>query len=100
LHLAVILEDLGAQVVGFAASVQAALAALTVTNFDCVTLDLDLDGFFSLGIAKDFRDRNIPFIICTAYGNIVSDIPDASVLEKPITEEALADALCQAMKGR
>jgi CheY-like chemotaxis protein len=100
LHLAVMIEELGAQVVGIATSVQAALAELAVTSFDCVTLDLNLHGFFSLGIVKGLRDMDIPFIICTAYGDIVSDFPDAPVLQKPITEEALAEALSQAMKGR
>ena len=100
LHLAVMIEELGAQVVGIATSVQAALAELAVTSFDCVTLDLNLHGFFSLGIVKGLRDMDIPFIICTAYGDIVSDFPDAPVLQKPVTEEGLAEALSLAMKGR
>jgi CheY-like chemotaxis protein len=100
LHLATMVRDLGAEVAGIATSVQAALAEFSVTEFDCVTLDLNLHGFFGLGVVKGLRDMNIPFVICTAYGHLVSDFPDAPIVQKPIKEEALAGALCQAMRGR
>lgn len=100
LHLAMMIKELGAEVAGIATSVQAALAEISVTEFDCVTLDLNLHNFFSLGMVKGLRDMNIPFVICTAYGQMLSDFPDAPVIEKPVTQETLAEALCQAMRGR
>ena len=100
LHLATMMEEFGAEVAGIATSVQAALAEISVTSFDCATLDLNLHGFFSLGMVKGLRDMNIPFVVCTAYWEISDCLEDIPVIKKPVTEEALAIALLKAMKGR
>jgi CheY-like chemotaxis protein len=100
LHLANIVNDVGAEVAGIATSIQAALAEISATPFDCATLDLNLHGFFSLGMVKGLRDMGIPFVVCTAYGERVESLGGAPVIEKPVTEVALAEALCQAMRGR
>jgi CheY-like chemotaxis protein len=90
--------DLGAVVVGIATSVPAALAEISVKEFDCVTLDLNMDGFFTIGIAKGLRDMKIPYVLCTAYGHFVEEVSTAPVVHKPITQEALAEALVKAMR--
>lgn len=100
LHLAAMIEELGAEVAGVATSTQAALAEISVTPFDCATLDLNLHGFFSLGMVKGLRDMNIPFVVCTAYGEIADCLEGIPVIEKPVTEPALATALLDAMQGR
>ena len=100
LLLTTMIEGFGAEVAGIATSVQAALAEISVTSFDCATLDLNLHGFFSLGMVKGLRDMNIPFVVCTAYGEISDCLEDIPVIKKPVTEEALAIALLKAMKGR
>jgi two-component SAPR family response regulator len=98
LNLAMMVRSFGAEVAGIATSTQAALAEIAVTQFDCATLDLKLHGFFSLGMAKGLRDMNIPFVVITAHGEVVSDFLDVPVLQKPIADEALADALLRAMR--
>jgi len=75
------IEEFGAEVAGIATSVQAALAEISVTSFDCATLDLNLHGFFSLGMVKGLRDMNIPFVVCTAYGEISDCLEDIPVIK-------------------
>ena len=100
LHLARLINGLGACVAGIATSIQGALGELSTKNFDCVTLDLNMDGVFSLGMAKGLRDMGIPFIFCTAYGQAIRDFSDAPVVQKPVTEAALAAALVEAIAIR
>jgi CheY-like chemotaxis protein len=98
LDLANTIIDLGAVVVGIATPVPAALAEISVKEFDCVTLDLNMDGFFTIGIAKGLRDMKIPYVLCTAYGHFVEEVGTTPVVHKPITQEALAEALVKAMR--
>lgn len=98
LGLAAAVQSFGAEVAGVATSVQAALAEIAETPFDCATLDLKLHGFFSLGMAKGLRDMNMPFVIVTAYAEVVGDFLDVPVLQKPVSEEALAEALSRSMR--
>ena len=98
LHLAEIILDLGATVAGIATSVPAALAEISVKKFDCVTLDLNMDGFFTVGIAKALHDMKIPYVLCTAYGHFVEKVSKAPVVHKPISQDALAEALVKAMR--
>jgi CheY-like chemotaxis protein len=100
INLAQMIVALGADVTGIATSVQGALAELSIKEFDCVTLDINLDGFFSLGIVKGLRDMGIPFVICTGYAHALSGLEGGPIVSKPFTERRLAEALTSALKGR
>jgi CheY-like chemotaxis protein len=91
-QLAEIVSQLGAQVAAIASSVQGALAEISRATFDVVTLDLNIDGMFSVGMARGLLEKHIPFVICTAYGHAASEFGPTPIVEKPITKEALAKA--------
>jgi CheY-like chemotaxis protein len=100
IHLAQMITGLGAAVAGIATSVQGALAELSTKDFDCVLLDLNLNESFSLGMAKGLRDMGIPFAFCTAYGHVIKDFSQAPIVQKPVSERALALALIDAIERR
>lgn len=91
-----ILAAEGAEVVGPAATVGAALELLDgPSRIDSAVLDLNLRGEFSFQVADRLMDLNVPFIFATGY--------DASVIpgrfsqvercEKPIDAQKLMKAL-------
>jgi CheY-like chemotaxis protein len=100
LLLAQMIIGFGAHVAGVATSIPAALAEISTKSFDCATLDLNMEGMFSLGMAKGLRDMGIPFVFCTAYGHIIREFAGAPVVQKPVSEEALAAALIEAITGK
>jgi CheY-like chemotaxis protein len=97
LLLAQMIMGFGAHVAGVATSIPAALAEISTKSFDCATLDLNMEGMFSLGMAKGLRDMGIPFVFCTAYGHFIEEFAGAPVVHKPVTEENLAAAIIEAI---
>lgn len=100
LTMAQLVIELGARVAGVATSVQGALAEIATTDFDVVTLDLNMGGMFSLGIAQGLRNMRVPFVFCTAYGHVIQEFAGAPVVQKPFTKEELAEGLVRALAGR
>jgi two-component SAPR family response regulator len=100
LHLAQMISEMGATIAGVATSVRSALAEISAKKFDCVTLDVNMDGFLTLGMAKGLRDMQIPYIYCTAYGHVVEETVEVPIVRKPVTQEALADALIKAIGSK
>lgn len=95
-----LLGDLGAHIVGPAASVAAAFDALSAHPVDAAILDINLGAELSNSIAAHLRRSGTPFIFATGYGKIDSaDGGDEPVVEKPYRAEAIAAALTQAMAG-
>ena len=62
------LQTLGCEIVGPAASVEDALAAVEEQHFDAALLDANLRGRDSSPIAEALRERKIPFLLATGYG--------------------------------
>jgi CheY-like chemotaxis protein len=94
------LEELGALVVGPAATVNEALALAKTQDIDVALLDLNLYGQSSAVIAAELETRRIPVVFATGYG--IGDGKDAAgrcVLGKPYTQEKLAMQLCCALDG-
>ena len=100
LFVAQMIIELGAEVAGVATSIPAALAEMSEKTFDCVTLDLNMGGMFSLGMSRGLRDMGVPYVFCTAYGDVIDGLADAPVIKKPVTEEALAEGLLKALGRR
>ncbi len=96
------LGDLGAHIVGPAASVAEAFDALSAHPVDAAILDINLGTERSNSIAAHLRLSGTPFIFATGYG--VTDSADRGeepVVEKPYRVEAIATALNQVMsQGR
>ena len=76
-----IVKELGATEVTIANSIAVALSKLSSRSFDCVTLDLNMHGYFALGMAWLLKRQRIPFVFCTAYGDLLSDFEGIPVVE-------------------
>ncbi|MGM0583836.1 MAG: hypothetical protein ACQEUZ_04230 [Pseudomonadota bacterium] len=101
LSLEDMLDDLGAVVVGPAASVETGLALLEAGPVDGGLLDVNLGGRSCLPIARALSARGAPYIYATGYGAVARESGDrAPVVEKPYDREGVADALARAFGAR
>ena len=97
--LVMLLEDLlptlGYTVVGSAASVDQALAALDQAEADLAVIDVNLAGEPSFPVADALRARGVPFLFTTGYGQqgLPARFADAAVLAKPFRRQDIQDAL-------
>ena len=92
------LADLGGTVVDVAHSYDRARTLVDHATFDCALLDINLGGALSYQIAEILKARGVPFIVCTAYGDVVSVHPTvgrALRLTKPIESADLRDAVLE-----
>ncbi len=89
------LEAAGAQVVGPASNVNAALEALAHTELDGAILDINLRGELAYPVADALAARGIPFVFTTGYGprTMPARFADVKRCEKPTTPEAISRAL-------
>ena len=69
-HIGMLLEDLGCEVAGFAATVAEALDLVRGEQLDGVLLDGNLNGESSGPVAIELRARSIPFVVATGYGQL------------------------------
>ena len=96
--LETILEDMGCVPVGPAATVDEGLR-MTSEPIDAALLDVNVAGRQVFPIAQALKDRGVPFVFSTGYGE--GGLPDEwrghSTLQKPFTEAAVRDALMTAM---
>ncbi len=86
------LVEAGAKVVGVAADVEEALK-LAETPFDVAVLDANLNGAPITPVAERLRQRGVPFIFATGYGDAVPAPEgfDAPVVRKPYNVAQIAD---------
>ncbi|WP_332656457.1 response regulator [Brevundimonas sp.] len=98
--LETILEDMGCVPVGPAATVEEGLQMVTEGGaLDAALLDVNVAGRQVFPIAEALRERKVPFVFSTGYGE--GGLPDEwrgqPTLQKPFTEAAVRDALMKAM---
>ncbi|WP_426611722.1 HWE histidine kinase domain-containing protein [Bradyrhizobium sp. McL0616] len=97
------LLKLGATKVHSVPNVSAALAILAEGVPDLAVLDLNLDGETSSPLADDLKQRGVPFLFATGYGDSVtipSRFADVPVVRKPVTLADLAAKVCIALAAR
>jgi CheY-like chemotaxis protein len=90
------LLDFGYQVLGPAMHLSAALNLAEAERIDVAVLDVNLGREErSYPVAKRLRERGIPFIFITGYGNagLAEEFRDVTTLHKPIEPEELARTL-------
>lgn len=94
------LAELGAQSIGPFGSLAEAFEALSA-EFDVAILDVNVAGELVYPLAAALAERGKPFIFITGYEaqSIDTRFAAAPVLAKPIEDEHLVDALCQAIRG-
>lgn len=93
------LHDIGCEIVGPVATVDAALAAIRRDDLDGALLDMSLHGTRITPAAEELVARGVRFILCTGYGREAGDeeaIRDAPRLTKPFTSGNLRAAMYEA----
>lgn len=86
------LNELGAVVVGPVYRIQEGVSLAREEPLDAAVLDVNINNQRSDPIADVLRERDIPFIFATGYGRAERGA-GAPVLDKPYTDEKLAEAL-------
>lgn len=95
------LDEVGCEIVGPVASVDAALATIRLNDLDGALLDMSLHGKRITPVAEELVARGVPFLLCTGYGREPNDEPvirDALRLTKPISADSLHAAMNEAFK--
>jgi CheY-like chemotaxis protein len=90
------LEDLGAEVVGPVATVDAALDAVRLERgLDGATLDIMLRGEKSFPVAEALKARGLPFVLLTGYSDraVPEGLRDAPRCPKPFDVRQIVRAL-------
>lgn len=98
--LETILEDMGCAPVGPASTVDEGLALVTDgAPLDAALLDVNVAGRQVFPIAQALKDRGVPFVFSTGYGEggLPEEWRGQATIQKPFTEAAVRDALMQAM---
>ena len=96
------LHDIGCEVVGPVATVDAALAAIHGNELDGALIDMSLHGERITPAAEELVAQGVRFILCTGYGRAADDeaaIRDAPRLNKPFSLESLRAAMDDAFLG-
>ena len=92
------LVDLGAVVVGPAATIERGLAFATNEELDAALLDVNIRAARIDPVAAVLRSRGIPVVFATGYGqSAFAQSTGAPILEKPYTQEKLGHALSEAL---
>jgi len=94
------LEELGFDFFSFARSEDAAVVGAEGQSIDLITADVRLlPGDGVAAVRSICAKRDIPVIFITAYAEELRDrIPDAIVIQKPVTHDTLAAAVSAALK--
>lgn len=98
-HIAMLLEDLGCEVAGSAATVEQALELMQSKQIDGVLLDGNLNGETSAPVAVELRSRSIPFVVATGYGQLelgAEALNGAPRLAKPFSNSQFERILIEA----
>ena len=90
-------KDLGAVFAGTARSVAAATVKIREPGFDCVMMDVNLNGEHSLGIAAELQELAIPFVFCTAYTKAFERFEQVPRIIKPYCQRDLSEGLVAAL---
>ena len=97
-----ILLKLGAERVSIAAGVASALAEIEQTDFQLAVLDVNLGNETSMPVADALRDKGVPFLFATGYGEQFK-APDehagARILQKPYTSTNMDRVIAEVLQG-
>jgi DNA-binding response OmpR family regulator len=88
-----LLEDSGYSVVGAGRIADA--TRLAEEDFDAAILDINIGGYPVYPVAQRLRERGVPFVFASAYGNLGMPLEfcGTPMLQKPYSADALVNAL-------
>jgi CheY-like chemotaxis protein len=86
------LADLGHHVVAVVPRVNEALAIVERESFDLAILDVHLNGQPVFPVAESLKQRGIPFVFATGYGErgLPEEYRSRPILQKPFAKDDLA----------
>lgn len=89
------LEELGCEVVASVATLSEALVAAANESFDFAVLDVNLNGQLVFPVAELLRERQLPFVFSTGYGQsgVLEAFRGYEVLTKPYTSNELSKTI-------
>ena len=95
LHLEDLLTDMGHHVVGPCSRIQNAIELARTENIDFAVLDINVAGTRSFPVADVLRQRRIPFVFASGYGDegLADGFRNETVLRKPFEPGALRRAI-------
>ena len=97
-----LLPTLGYEVAGTAASLEQALEQLPALETDMAVVDVNLAGTESFPVADALRERGIPFLFTTGYGQqgLPERFANTPVLAKPFRRHDIEAALAGLQAAR
>ena len=95
------LSEMGCEIVGTAARLEAAVEKARTLDLDLAMLDVNLDGRETFPVADVLAERGVPFVFSTGYGAHVTSgrYEGAPTLQKPYETRALEQAVVRALQG-
>ena len=89
------LEELGYRVAAEAGEIAEAIRLAQSTEFDIAILDVNLNGQPISPVVEVLRERGLPFVFATGYGQrgVPEPYRQTPTLQKPFQSEALARAI-------
>ena len=103
MELADLLAAGGAEPVGPAPTVRAALAALAEGRPEVAVLDLNLRGECSTPVAAALREAGVPFVLASGYARLQIEEPElaeAPLVPKPVDHRLLTSWLARLLPAR
>lgn len=96
------LEDIGCKVVDSIASLAKACDAAATADLDLAMLDMNIAGEKVFPVARILRERRIPFLFSSGYGEagLPAEYATYQVLSKPFSQESLKEKLVLALQGK
>jgi CheY-like chemotaxis protein len=102
MRLGEMLAEMGGTISETAFGYEDARKAVNESPFDCVLLDINLNGTLSFPIADMLKGKGIPFVFCTAYADGVDAYPGAPEVQrvdKPVQPSKLRDAVLSSLEA-
>jgi two-component SAPR family response regulator len=102
MELEALLKRDGCEVLGPASTVEWALALIYNDEPDLALLDVNLKGVRATPVAAALRERGVPFVVITGYGEAQLGEPElraAPRIEKPVNARDLRRAVARAVEA-
>jgi DNA-binding response OmpR family regulator len=100
MDLQLLLENQTCEILGPVPNVKGALEILSEQQPDAATLDFNLNGELSTPVAEMLRERAIPFVVISGYGDLIGDHPvlqGAPLVGKPYDTRELLRKLASVL---
>ena len=91
------LTEMGHTIACTATDLDEAIALATSEDYDLAIIDINLKGQRTFPVASIVRERKLPLIFSTGYGEgaIDPNFSTVPLLQKPFNEKGLAEALAK-----